>query len=183
MYSDVSLSDPDELMRVTNNGKVSLDWKGVRRIYALEPGKPVWVPFHVCVRYLGDPRSKYKSTETFVTPTGDRGVIPERRGELVRLSINYGLYHAKIQDLPKVAPPVTVTTANEIAIEWPIFNPNSLQYQYDSPTTQNIDVRTELDRLRSQITQMEQRQSALISNSVADDPEAGEALVDTPPGM
>ena len=70
MFSDVSLSDPDELMRVTNNGKVSFEWKGVRRVYLLEPGKPVWVPLHVCIRYLGDPRSKFKSTETFVTPTG-----------------------------------------------------------------------------------------------------------------
>jgi hypothetical protein len=183
MFSDITLSDPDEMMKVTNTGKIPLEWAGYRRVYILEPGKPVFIPFHVVVRYMGDPRSVYKKTESFVTPSGDRGVIPERRAELVRLSIWYGLYHDKIRFLPQCAPSVTVTTLTDRVLQFPINDPDSVAYGYNTMETQNIDVRTELDRVKSQLAALEQRQQALTSNLLADDGEAGEATPDTPPGM
>jgi hypothetical protein len=180
---DIILSDPDEMMKVTNTGRTPIEWMGVRRMYVLEPKKPVFVPFHVVCRYMGDPRSQYQKTETFRTPSGDRGVIPERRGELIRLSILYGLYHDKVKDLPKVAPKVTVMTLTDRELSFPITNPDGVQYSYDTNDQQNIDVRTELDRVKRQLEELEQRQHSLTANILADDVEAGEATADTPPGM
>jgi hypothetical protein len=182
-FVDLDLSDPDEQMKVTNTGKSPVEWTGNRRLYLINPGKSEFIPFHVIVRYLGDPRSEYRKQETYKTPDGKLGVIPEKRGELIRLSILYGLYHGRIPELPKTAPRVTVTTLNDVEIHFPIFNPQSPRYQYQTTDSRNIDVRTELERLQSQISQMEARQSALIDNALADDPDGGEAPEDTPPGL
>jgi hypothetical protein len=183
MFSDLDLSDPDEQMKVTNNGSKEIIWTGVRREYVIGSSKTEFVPFHVIVRYLGDPRSDYKKTESFTTPNGETGVIPERRGELIRLSVLYGLYHGKIPELPKKAPKVTVTTLNDIPIDFPIFNPKGKTYHYKTSGSQNIDVRTELERLQNQIQSLEGRQSALIEHAASDDPEGGEAPDDSHPGM
>ena len=183
MYSDLNLSDPNEFMRVTNNSRKDLVWTGVRRQYRIKPDETGFIPFHVCVRYLGDPRSEYKKTESFITADGENGVIPERRGELVRLSVYYGIYHGRLGDLPKVAPKVTVTTMNGVAIDWPIFNADSTSYRYNTSDTTNIDVRTELDRLRSQIQQLQDREHGVQAHMLADDPDAGEAPLDGPPTL
>jgi hypothetical protein len=180
-YSDLNLSDPDEIMKVTNNGRATVEWMGTRRQYVIAPKATTMIPFHVVVKYLGDPRSDYKKTETFKTPNGEMGVIPERNGELRRLSVNYGLYQGAIKNLPKVAPKVTVLTLNDIELQFPIYNPKNPTYKYDTLDNRNIDVRTELERLQSQIAALEGRQEAL-SNSVVD-PDSGEAPEDGPPGV
>ena len=128
MFSDVVLSDPDEMMKVTNVGSVPLEWAGVRRVYVLEPKKTVFIPFHVCCKYLGDPRSEFKKQTVFQTPNGERGVVPERKGELIRLSVFYGLYHDKLNMLPKVAPKVSVYTLTDRELTFPISNPDSINY-------------------------------------------------------
>ena len=47
-FGEVNLSDPDEMMKVTNNGKVALEWAGTnRRMYTLRPNVTEFVPFHV----------------------------------------------------------------------------------------------------------------------------------------
>ena len=183
MFSDVVLSDPDEMMKVTNVGSVPLEWAGVRRVYVLEPKKTVFIPFHVCCKYLGDPRAEFKKQTVFQTPNGERGVVPERKGELIRLSVFYGLYHDKLNMLPKVAPKVSVYTLTDRELTFPISNPDSINYGYQTIETQNIDIRTELERVKQQMAELENRQHALTSNMMADDPEAGEATADTPPGM
>jgi hypothetical protein len=184
MFSDLNLSDPEEMMKVTNNGTKNVRWIGVgRREYVIEPAKSMFIPFHIIVRYLGDPRSDFKKTETFQTPSGDMGVIPERRGELIRLSILYGLYHGNIPQLPKKAPKVTVTTLNDVEIDFPIFNPQGKTYKYTTLDSKNIDVRTELERLQNQIASLESKQTNLINSGAADDPDAGEAPEDSAPGM
>lgn len=180
-YSDLNLSDPDEIMQVTNNGNKNLEWWGTRRQYILHPKKMTMVPFHVIVKYMGDPRSDFKKTETFKCPDGQMGVIPERGGELRRLSINYGLYQGKIKELPKVAPKVTVLTLNGIELDFPIRNPSCKTYKYDTLDNRNIDVRTELERLQGQIAALEGRQAALSNATV--DPDSGEAPEDAPPGV
>lgn len=183
IFSDLTLSDPDEMMKVTNTGKVKIRWKGVRRIFEVAPQKTEFIPFFVCVRYLGDPRSVRKRTETFQTPNGDKGVIPERGTELSRLSIFYGLYQAKIRDLPKHAPKVHVTTLLDHEVSFPIFNADSVSYGYDTSQTPMTDVRTELERMQAQMAQMEQQYRVLQDASLADDPEAGEATADGPSGL
>ena len=182
MFSDIELSDPDEMMKVTNTGKVRVEWDGFRRVYVLEPNKPQFIPFHVVCKYLGDPRSQYQKTETYNTPSGEKGVIPERKGELVRLGVLYGVYQLGLHDLPRLAPKVTVTTLTDRVLEFPIHNPDATSYSYASSDTSMIDVRTELDRVRRQMAELENRQAALTHNMLADDPEAGEAQVDSPPG-
>jgi hypothetical protein len=187
MFSDITLSDPDEMMKVTNNGKVPLEWLGFKRAYVLEPRKPTFVPFHVVCKYMGDPRSVRgtgsPSGVPFRTPSGDRGVVPDRRAELIRLAIFYGLYHNNLPQLPKIAPKVTVMTLTDRELEFPITHPDGISYGYDTDQTQNIDVRTELDRVKEQLAMLEQRQSALTSSLIADDAEAGEATEDAPPGL
>ena len=183
MFSDLVLSDPDEMMKVTNVGKVPLEWAGVRRVYVLEPGRSTFIPFHVCCKYLGDPRSEYKKQTVYKTVSGERGVIPERKGELIRLSVFYGLYHDKLHMLPQAAPKVTVFTLTDRELTFPMTNPDSVNYGYDTVETQNIDIATELQRVKQQMAELENRQHALTSNMMADDPEAGEATADTPPGM
>ena len=184
MFSDLVLSDPDEMVKVTNVGKVTIEWAGVRRMYILEPHKETFIPFHVCCKYLGDPRSEYKKQTVYQTVSGERGVIPERRGELIRLSVFYGLYHDKIHLLPtKAAPKVTVFTLTDRELSFPISNPDSANYGYNTVETQNIDIRTELERVKQQMAELENRQHALTSNMLADDVEAGEATADEPPGM
>ena len=183
-FADLDLSDPDEQMRVTNNGKTDIEWRGVgARSYTIKPGQSEFVPFHIIVRNLGDPRSDYRKTETFITPSGARGVIPERRAELVRLSVWYGLYHGKVNDLPKVAPKVTVTTLNDIKIDFPIFDPKGQSYRYQTDNTQMIDPRMEFDRLRRQNEATEAKMNAILERLAADDPEGGEAPEDSHPGM
>ncbi len=183
LLGDLNLSDPDEQMKVTNNGTKNVIWRGVRREYVIGPKKTEFIPFHVIVRYLGDPRSEFKKTETFQTPSGDMGVIPERRGELIRLSIFYGLYHGKVKDLPRHAPKVTVMTLNDVALEFPIYNPDARNYRYTTLDSKNIDVRTELERLQSQMRQMQDRQDALLQHAAGDDPDGGEAQDDGHPGV
>ena len=184
LFTDLELSDPDEMMKVTNNGKTPIRWVGVnRRQYNIAPGDSEFVPFHIIIRYMGDPRSDYKKTETFQTPDGKMGVIPERRGELIRLSILYGLYHGRVRELPKMAPKVTVLTLNNIAIEFPINNADGRTYGYQTTDNKNIDVRTELDRLRAQQAATDERMQALLQAQEARDPESDEAGEDTAPGM
>ena len=182
-FSEVDLSDPDEQMKVTNNGTSELEWVGVRRIYSIKPKESAHIPFHVIVRYLGDPRSDYKKQENFVTPSGARGVIPEKRGELIRLSIVYGLYHGRIKDLPKVAPKVTVSTLNDVVLEFPINKPQGTVYSYQTSEQSNIDARTEFERLQARQKELENRMAALVDNMAADDPDGGEAPADGHPGM
>lgn len=182
-FSELDLSDPDEQMQVTNNGTSPIEWDGVRQTYLIKAKETKFVPFHVIVRYLGDPRSDYKKEEMFETPSGERGVIPERRKELVRLSINYGLYHGKINDLPKVAPKVTVLTLNDIPVEFPIFNPKGTVYSYHTSKQALIDSRTEFERINARIAELEGRQAKLVDNMAADDPDSGEAPDDSHPGM
>jgi hypothetical protein len=183
LFSELDLSDPDEQMKVTNNGATDIEWLGVRRIYTIKAKTSEFIPFHIIVRYLGDPRSDYKKTEMFQTPNGEKGVIPERRGELIRLSINYGLYHGKIKELPKVAPKVTVTTLNDVEIHFPIYDPQGTVYAYQTPQQSNIDARTEFERLQKRQTELEGRMAALLDNAAADDPDSGEAPDDSHPGM
>lgn len=183
LFTDLELSDPDEMMKVTNNGKTPIKWIGVnRRPYDIAPGDSQFVPFHIIIRYMGDPRSDYKKTETFQTPDGKMGVIPERRGELIRLSILYGLYHGRVRELPKMAPKVTVLTLNNIAIEFPVNNPDGRTYGYQTMDNKNIDVRTELDRLRAQQAATDERMQALLQAQEARDPESDEAPEDSAPG-
>lgn len=182
-FSDLDLSDPDEQMKVTNNGKTNIEWKGTRRLYTIKPGESVFIPFHVIVKHLGDPRSEFKKTETFVTPTGARGVIPERRGEMIRLSIFYGLYHGRVNDLPKVAPKVTVMTTNDVKIEFPIYNTEAPNYRYQTPENRMVDPRQEFERLQEQINRLERQQMAAAEAINADDPEGGEAPEDSHPGL
>jgi hypothetical protein len=182
-FSELDLSDPDEQMKVTNNSSKDIEWTGIRRVYTIGANKTEFVPFHVVVRWLGDPRSEYRKTESYVTPTGDHGVIPERRGELIRLSVLYGLYHGKINELPKKAPKVTVTTLNDIAIDFPIFNPQGTHYAYTTNSTGIIDARTEFDRIQKKISEMEARQNALMDAMTSDDPDGGEAPEDSHPGI
>ena len=180
MFSDIVLSDPDEMMKVTNNGKITVEWAGFRRMYYLEPGKPVFVPFWVCVKYMGDPRSVRGQAVPFRTPSGEKGVVPDRRAELVRLSIFYGLYHDKLAQLPSKAPKVTILTLTDRELEFPIDHPDGVSYSYDTDQTQNIDVRTELDRVKAQLAELSQRQEGLQSALIADDPDSGEATEDSP---
>jgi hypothetical protein len=180
-FSELDLSDPDEQMKVTNNTAKDIEWTGIRRIYTLPAKGTTFIPFHVVVRYLGDPRSDYRKTESFVTPTGDRGVIPERRGELIRLSVLYGLYHGRINELPKKAPKVTVTTMNDVAIQFPIFQPKGTVYSYQTQQQGIIDARTEFDRMSKKINELEQRQNALLEHMSEDEGE-GEAPEDSHPG-
>lgn len=182
-FSDLDLSDPDEQMKVTNNSTKNIEWYGVRRLYTIPAYESAIIPFHVIVRYLGDPRSDYRKTETFVTPSGDRGVIPERRGELIRLSVLYGLYHGKINDLPKKAPKVTVTTLNDVKIDFPIFHPKGTVYAYQTNQQGIIDARTEFERIQKKITELEARQNSLMEHAESDDPESSEAPEDSHPGV
>jgi hypothetical protein len=182
-FSDITLSDPDEMMKVTNNQKTPLTWLGFRREYTIQPGQQAFVPFWVCCLYLGDPRSVRGQAVPFRTPSGDKGVVPDRRAELVRLSIHYGLYHNNLAQLPNKAPRVTVLTLTDREIQFPIDHPDGVTYSYDTDQTQNIDVKTELDRTRQMAMDMQRRIEQLESAQAADDPEAGEATEDTPLGM
>lgn len=184
MLADLDLSDPDEQMKVTNNGSKPVIWNGNRRQYTIGPKKTEFIPFHVIVRYLGDPRSDFKKTESFKTPDGKMGVIPERRGELIRLSVLYGLYHDKVRQLPKNAPNVTVLTLNDLPIEFPIFDPEGKTYRYNASDTGINDPRTEFERLRSQIAAMEEKQAAILNRMEQDDGDnLEEAPEDSHPGM
>lgn len=180
-FSELDLSDPDEQMRVTNNSSKEIEWTGVRRTYLIEPNSSAIIPFHVIVRYLGDPRSDYRKTEMFKTPSGELGVIPERRGELIRLSVMYGLYHGKINELPKKAPKVTVMTLNDQVIDFPIFHPNGPVYAYQTNEQTMIDARTEIEKLRKHQMETDQRIRRLMENS--EDTESGEAPEDSHPGV
>lgn len=182
-FSDLDLSDPDEQMKVTNNSTKDIEWYGVKRLYTIPAHGMEFVPFHVIVRYLGDPRSDYRKTETFVTPSGDRGVIPERRGELIRLSVLYGLYHGKINDLPKKAPKVTVTTLNDAKIDFPIFHPRGTVYAYQTNAQGIIDARTEFERIQKKISELEARQNSLLEHAEDADIDADEAPEDSHPGV
>lgn len=182
-FSPIDLSDPDEMMQVTNTSTKDISWYGVRRLYHI-PGKgTAMLPFHIIVRYLGDPRSDYRKTETFTTPSGDRGVIPERRGELIRLSVMYGLYHGKIAELPKKAPKVVVTRLSGEEIQFPIFDPSGKTYAYQTPQQGIVDARTEFERIQKKIMELEQRQNSLMEHAVNDDEESAEAPEDAHPGV
>lgn len=177
-YSELDLSDPDEQMKVTNNSTTDLEWEGVRRIYTIKAKGTEFIPFHVIVRYLGDPRSEYRKSELFITPSGEKGVIPERRGELIRLSVMYGLYHGKIPDLPKKAPKVTVTTLNDQAIDFPIFHPNGTSYAYQTNKQGMIDTRTEIEKLRKKQMESDERMSKLMERLGEEDGDGEEAPED-----
>ena len=82
-----------------------------------------------------------------------------------------------------MAPKVTVLTLNNMAIEFPINNPDGRTYGYQTMDNKNIDVRTELDRLRAQQAATDERMQALLQAQEARDPESDEAGEDTAPGM
>ena len=94
----------------------------------------------------------------------------------------YGLYHDKLIELPNIAPKVSVYTLTDRELTFPINNQDSVSYGYNTIETQNIDIRTELERVKAQMAELENRQHALTSNMLADDAEAGEATADVPPG-
>lgn len=183
VLGDVDLSDPDEQMKVTNNGTKPVEWSGIRRLYTIGPKQTEFIPFHIVVRYLGDPRSDYKKSETFITPSGEKGVIPERRGELRRLGVLYGLYDGKLRELPKSAPKVTVSTLNDVQLQFPIFDPDGKVYRYKASDSAVTDPRTEFERLRAMNEATEAKMDALLARIGADDPDSGEAPEDSHPGM
>jgi hypothetical protein len=102
------LDDPDEMMQVTNLGKVDLHWsvggpKSGRTYHIAANAKPVLVPFHVLCLFLGDPRSSSRRTVSY-QPKGqqNRGVIPPRELELQRIACFYGVYEENIPKMHKM---------------------------------------------------------------------------------
>lgn len=59
--------------------------------YAIQPGFKKIVPFEVVCLYYGDPRSVTGRSVPYRDTRG-AGVVPDRRSEVMRLAVRYGVY-------------------------------------------------------------------------------------------
>jgi hypothetical protein len=75
--------------------------------YNIAPGKKRIVPFEVVCLYFGDPRSKVGTTVPYKDSRGS-GTVPERMGEVARLSVRYGVYE---QGMESIAEAIEVENA------------------------------------------------------------------------
>jgi hypothetical protein len=75
--------------------------------YNIAPGKKRIVPFEVVCLYFGDPRSKLGAAVPYKDSRGS-GTVPERMGEVQRLSVRYGVYE---QGMESIAEAVEVENA------------------------------------------------------------------------
>lgn len=176
---EVAFNDMSEQLFVKNVSGHDVTWRYSRREWVLPAkAKPVPVPFMVCCKYLGDPRSAFGVTNQFTIPGEQRpGVIPERYSELRRLSVLYGIYEGHIEkmsamryrDIPRdrndpdrnlfpdkdpdqtIVPKVEVTTLDGKSVTFPIYTPEAHPYKYETEVTGMIDLRTELEKLQRQV--------------------------------
>jgi hypothetical protein len=75
--------------------------------YNIAPGKKRIVPFEVVCLNFGDPRSRVGSAVPYKDSRG-HGTVPERMGEVRRLSIRYGVYE---QGMDNIAEAVEIENA------------------------------------------------------------------------
>ena len=182
-FGEVNLSDPNEMMKVTNNGKVALEWAGSnRRIYTLPINATEFVPFHVVCKYMGDPRAIKGTPQAYITPEKERGLIPPLGDELRRLTVFYGIYQSETRNLPKHAPKVTITTLSDIPIQFPIQGSDFTRPAgFTAKDERMTDVRSELIRLQNQIDNLSTHKEELARYGDAIDLEAGDPMIDSPP--
>jgi hypothetical protein len=186
---DIAFNDMSEQLFVKNLSGHEVVWRYAKREWTLPAkGKQVAVPLMVCCKYLGDPRSAFGVTNQFTIPGEQRpGTIPERYSELRRLSILYGIYEGHIErmsamryrDIPgdrndpdrvlfpdkdpdqTIVPKVEVTTLDGKEVRFPIYDPESHPYKYETEVTGMIDLRTELEKLQRQVTLANDRIEAI----------------------
>ena len=75
---------------------------------------------------------------------------------------------------------MTITTLNDIPIEFPVSNPDARPANFTETENRMTDVRSELDRMQRQIEQLTERKDSLSKAQEGSDPEAGDPMVDTP---
>ena len=203
---DIAFNDMTEQLWVSNDSKREVRWVYGNREWLLLPKhKPYPNPLQVCIKYLGDPRSAIGVTNQFVIPGEQRpGVVPERYAELRRLSILYGVYEGLITklhtvtfgQLPKdrgdtrdyfpeyganetVVPKLTVTTLDNRALHFPVYEPDASPYRYDTEITGMTDVRTELEKLQRNQAIQQERIDALLAAPQEDDGDVPGAVMDS----
>lgn len=81
--------------------------------YTIGPGKKKIVPFEVVCLYFGDPRSKVGAAVPYKDSRGS-GTVPERLGEVRRLSVRYGVYE---QGMDNIAEAITAENARLAEID------------------------------------------------------------------
>lgn len=202
---DIAFNDMSEQLFVSNKSGHEVVWRYAKREWRLPAnGKNTPVPFMVCCKYLGDPRSSFGVTNQFTIPGEQRpGVIPERYAELRRLSILYGIYEGYVEklavmryrDIPgdrndpgrnlfpdkdpneTIVPKVEVTTLDGREVNFPVFDPEGSPYKYDTEVTGMMDLRTELEKLQRQQSLAQERIDAII-NAQSEDGEIPPAQED-----
>ena len=150
---------------------LNLKWEG--KEYHLVPGRPKIVPFDIVRLNWGDPRSVF-GTQQYIHDKGGRvvGDIPDREKENMRLAVMYGLYEDKVDQVPILAPAVTITDTEGHEIIPPAFDPSG-DVAYGSVADENLDnvhdVATLLSQLKKRVARLEQENAALIENGNNDE--------------
>lgn len=140
--------------------------------YTVQRGKKVWVPFWAAVNSFGDPRSGPAVTVIREPGSGATlGWIPDRRSEVARLRILYGLHADNAQTFDDISiPRVKVTDVNDEPVLMVVHDPTGDTVTQASETVD--DRRALLDMLERQQEQINQlRRDLGVEDEIAKEDE------------
>ncbi len=142
------------------------------REYTVKRGARVWVPFWAAVNAFGDPRSGPVVVPIKDSQSGETlGWIPDRRSEVGRLRLYYGLHADNYQRFDDISiPNVAVYDVNNEPVTMVIHDPEGNSV---TQATQTVDDRRQLlevlDKQQEQIDQL--RRELGIESEIAKEDE------------
>ena len=176
-----------DFLKVTNRDRKTVTFRWARKVYPIEPGTAMFVPFEACVEELGDPRSLDGERQKFNDGQGTQGIIMERYDELRRGFAKYGIANERIEGvtlsngeyqtgLVDVTPRVEVETLQGVRIQFPFLKPDMTALpiinidakRVDSDSLRmNQELQAENDELRERQDRLEETVQALLAQREA----------------
>lgn len=103
----IQIDSADQFFIENHHPDKNLRFVWAKHPYVVGPSMKKIVPFEIVCLYFGDPRSVINKAVPYKDSRGS-GTVPERYGELRRLSVRYGVYEQGMEDIA-----AAVTVENE----------------------------------------------------------------------
>jgi hypothetical protein len=96
--TDIRIDSGDSFFIENHSTDKTLEFQWNRLVYKIAPGMKKIVPFDVVALFFGDPRSIAGRSVPYRDSRGP-GMVPDRRVEVMRLSVRYGVYEQGAADI------------------------------------------------------------------------------------
>jgi hypothetical protein len=204
--SGVNIDSGDSFWIENHHQSETMRFKWANVPYNIAPLKKRIVPFEVICLNFGDPRSKVGSAVPYKDSRGS-GMVPERMGEVRRLSIRYGVYEQGMENIHEALKsennrlsifseshmglPVKlmndinfyakIKSLEDIEILTPLFDPDgSITYGYTLDDQKSQDLSVIISQLTNRVRQLEGQKETL---DVQGDNDDNGISIDNPEGI